>query len=252
MAPTGSRIDLEVTARFDQFALLYPRDPRHFDVEPIEARAAMMGDIARVGDYQVVLEVNVNAPAPVERVDILNGGELIHTSRNYSADDLGQRVRIYWQGAEYRGRGRNTRWYGTINAISAEIRSMTPVNHWNHERLLNLQSGDRVEFDAVTSGNFAGVDLTLSNADAELALKTNLVCGQVCLAELGLEDAVLDAGGLERQIRIRRLPDELHDPTIHVSLPLDLVRGDDHAIWVRVTTLDGHQAWSSPIYLERK
>lgn len=248
---TGSRIALDVTARFDRPALVYPRDPRHFDVEPVETLTAMMGDIVRVGDQQIVLDVGVNAPAAIERVDILNGSELVQTFRNYTKDDFGTRVRVYWQGAEYRGRGRNTHWQGSITASGGRIISMTPVNHWNHERLLELQDDARVVFDAVTSGNFAGVDLTLSSADAELLIDTNLVTGTVHLADIGLEDVVLDAGGLERQIRVRRLPDELPDLSMTASLPLVLPPGKDHAIWVRVTTLDGHQAWSSPIYPER-
>lgn len=50
---SGSRIALDVTARFDEPALLFPRDPRHFDVEPVETDTAMMGDIVRVADQSV-------------------------------------------------------------------------------------------------------------------------------------------------------------------------------------------------------
>ncbi|MEM9371246.1 MAG: DUF3604 domain-containing protein, partial [Pseudomonadota bacterium] len=106
-----------------------------------------------------------------------------------------------------------------------------------------------VSFDAVTSGNFGGVDLRMNNLRGRLDIRSNLVEGSVHLGELALEDTVLDAGGLERQIRVRRLPDEMPNDPFDASfdLPVDPCR--DMPLWVRVTTLDGHQAWSSPIYL---
>jgi hypothetical protein len=93
------------------------------------------------------------------------------------------------------------------------------------------------------------VDLTFDRPGAQLAVTTNHVSGVVSLAELGLEDAVLDAGGLERQIVVRRLPDHLARHSMDETLELDGIGSGDAALWVRVTTLDGHQAWSSPIYL---
>jgi hypothetical protein len=38
---------------------------------------------------------------------------------------------------------------------------------------------------------------------------------------------------------------------MEVDTEIDLDRGGDNPIWVCVTTEDGHQAWSSPIYFIR-
>ncbi|MEM9063313.1 MAG: DUF3604 domain-containing protein [Pseudomonadota bacterium] len=245
---SGSRIGLDVRASFNTETKLFPRDPRHFDCTPEPAREAMMGDIVHTADGACTFSVSVNAPAPVERIDVMRGAEMVHTERCYGAGDLGHRVRVYWQGAEYRGRGRNTFWRGEIRADGTTINAMVPVNHWNHERPLTLRD-NRLAFEAITSGNFGGVDLALSGP-GQLEIETNLVSATVDTADLGLEDHVLDAGGLERRLVIRRLPDELEETTSTFDLPVPLAAGDDIALWVRVTTLDGHQAWSSPIYVE--
>ncbi|MEL7152886.1 MAG: DUF3604 domain-containing protein [Pseudomonadota bacterium] len=247
---SGSRIGLSMVARFSTPVDLFPRDPRHFKIDPIPSDTAMMGDIVHLKDQDVELAISVDAPAPIERIDVVHGADLVHTFRPYTADDLGNRVRVYWQGAEYRGRGRNTHWQGSITAEGCTIEAMTKVNHWNHERLLELRDGQSLMFDAVTSGNFAGVDLMLSG-DGTLRVDTNLTEGAVGLSDLGLEDHVLDAGGLDRMIRIRRLPDQMDAHSMNEALPLNIAPGTEAAIWVRITTLDGHQAWSSPIYLER-
>ena len=235
-------------ARFDGAAELYTRDPRHFDTQPEQASEAIMGDIVRTNG-PATLSIRVDAPAPIERIDILRGPNLIHTHRCYETRDLGNRVRVYWCGAEYRGRGRNTRWQGEVEAMGAAITAMQPVNCWNHERPPVLD-GNTVRFDQVTSGNYAGVDLMLDQPGT-LAVRSNLTSGEIALGTFGIEDAVLHAGGLHRQILVRRLPDT--PPPSAATMEMDLtahLTGDD-AIWARVTTMDGHQAWSSPIYLFR-
>lgn len=248
---SGSRIGLDVRAQFPNGADLYKRDPRFFDVAPDQAHFAMMGDIVATSANAISLTVNVQSPAPVERVDVLCGDRIVETFRTYSADALGNRVRVYWQGAEYRGRGRNTLWSGVISTIGAEIKACEPVNHWNHERELGLFADGSVRFEAVTSGNFAGVDLRVNTLAASLKIETNLVSGTVALSSLGLDDTILDAGGLDRLVRIRRLPDNLQEKTLARHLTVPLAPNGDSAIWVRVTTSDGHQAWSSPIYVFR-
>ena len=245
---SGSRIVLDVRARFADGADLYTRDPRHFDIQPEQTSEAIMGDVVR-SNGAVNLSVDIDAPASVERVDILRGPDLVHSHRCYGPSDLGNRVRVYWRGAEYRGRGRNTRWQGEVEAIGAAITAMQPVNCWNHERMPVLD-GNTVRFDQVTSGNYAGVDLMLDQPGT-LAIRSNLTSGEVALRACGIEDMVLDAGGLERQIVVRRLPDA--PPPCKAKVDVDItafLTGDD-AFWVRVTTMDGHQAWSSPIYLFR-
>ena len=247
---SGSRLDLDVRARFSIPAELYERDPRHFDAQPQMVSEAVMGDIVRATVDRADLSVRVAAGALVERLDLMDGARLVETVRPYGAEDLGNHLRIYWQGAEYRGRGRNTLWQGEILVGNARIAAMAPVNQWNREQRLEQIDDHTVAFEAVTSGNFAGVDLRLDRP-GNITIRTNLVTGNVALDELGVEDAVLDAGGLERQIRIRRLPEALDRTQFEASIPVDLASGTEAALWVRLTTHDGHMAWSSPIYLWR-
>ena len=70
--------------------------------------------------------------------------------------------------------------------------------------------------------------------------------------EVGLEDRVFEAGGLDLQLKLFRLPNENTTRKISTSAAVPLHRGADNPIWIRVTTEDGYQAWSSPIYLARR
>ena len=58
-----------------------------------------------------------------------------------------------------------------------------------------------------------------------------------------------DGGGLGRQLRVYRLPEV--DWSRHVAFDhnVSFDGGPDLPVYLRVTQADGHQAWSSPIYL---
>jgi hypothetical protein len=73
----------------------------------------------------------------------------------------------------------------------------------------------------------------------------------MALSEIGMQDTVMDAGGLDRKIRAFRLPEQNVKRSMSAEVKVPLSTGADNPIWVCVTTEDGFQAWSSPIYAFR-
>jgi hypothetical protein len=126
-----------------------------------------------------------------------------------------------------------------------------PVNFLNPERQVReTVSGKGLEWSSVTTGNLAGIDLWLDEARAgSLDVETNVVSGRVDLQSLGEQTVRLEGGGLDRRISIYRLPEQ--DWSNHVKLQhtVQFAGSADLPVYVRVTQSDGHQAWSSPIYL---
>jgi hypothetical protein len=250
---TGDRIHLDLRATLPGGALRYPRDPRHFAVTPAATTELLMGDIAQTADDHATLTVTASARAPIERIDVLNGATLVATLRGYTAADLGSRIRVIWSGAEYRGRGRQTRWTGHATFRGARVRQFQRINAWNPERRFDLLNGDTIVWDSITTGNFAGFDARLdADPDATLTIQTNLASATLPLAAIGLDDHTLAVGGLDRRLRIFRLPDHNPHRTLSGTVPIPLSPTGDNPLWVRVTTEDGHQAWSSPIFVYRE
>jgi hypothetical protein len=247
---TGTRLHLDVRADFPTGGELFDRDPNAFDDATSQTvSSVMMGDIVQTKDGSITLNVEVSAQAPIERVEIRNGKDVLHTARGFNAADLGERIRVVWSGAEYRGRGRETNWIGRARFENAVVRRIGKINAWNHERQLDIQGSDTVVFDAITTGNFGGFDAWIDpRADGVLEIATNLGTMRVPLSDIGVEDHVMEAGGLERKIRAFRLPEENPHYALSTSLEIDLKPEGDNPIWVCVTTEDGFQAWSSPIY----
>ena len=248
---TGCRMHLDVTVNFDNEATVFERDPNVFpETQQYQSREVMMGDIAQSNDSDVNLKLNVLAQAPIERIEVRNGTDVLEIFRPFRESDLGARIRVVWSGAEYRGRGRQSTWTGRAVFRGCRIKRFAKINAWNHERRLEQCGRDTVEWDTITTGNFGGFDVWLSEDDgAQLDLTTNRGTIQQPLDLVGLEDTVLEAGGLERRLRVFRLPEENTHREVAHQLRIPLKSEGDNPLWVCVTTEDGFQAWSSPIFV---
>lgn len=250
---TGNRLHLDVRAQFATKGRHYEKDPRYFNVDADNVNEVMMGDIAQTDDHVVALRIECITQTPVERIDVLNGKEVVTTLRGYQESELGNRIRIIWQGAEYRGRGRQTVWQGRAHFPSSRIIRFSRINAWNHERVIQQQGDCTIDWEALTTGNFGGIDTWIDESPSgKVEIETNHVSGSFSLSDIGFEDTLLDAGALERKIRVYRLPPDITCREYCNTVDIPLKPRGDNPIWVRITTEDGFNAWSSPIFLFRE
>src|SRR5262249_5855374 len=159
---TGARIFLDLQGNFDEPVTVFSDDPKLGPVGERKLRAAQMGDIVRPGSAVMRLAAEVLGTAPIDQVDVFYGTRVAQTFRPYRAADLGRRVRVLWQGAEYRGRGRETVWQGRLRLEGNHIVRFAPVNFLNPERkVCEVTPGAELSWSSVTTGNLAGIDLWL-------------------------------------------------------------------------------------------
>ena len=252
-ATTGNRMYLDVAADFATEGTLYHDDPALGSAEGKPARLAIMGDIVHLPEGDVTLKVKMHASAPIERVDIFNGLQHLETLRPYTAEDLGARIRVIWEGAEYRGRFRQVIWDGSAEFSENEVLRTEKINFFNLDKDLRQVSDNRLEWRALTTGNYGGFDAWVKDAyGGTLAIDTRLVKAGVPLEDIGFEDEIFDAGALGRAIRIFRLPDENPHYTMDFEREIAIEAGRDNPLFVRITQEDGFHIWSSPIYFFRE
>ncbi|MGI9407914.1 MAG: DUF3604 domain-containing protein, partial [Hyphomicrobiaceae bacterium] len=164
-----------------------------------------------------------------------------------------RRVRLTFSGAEYRGRSRSTTWDGHLTVVGNSIQNATMFNNWNLDRGIREQTDTEGHWKAVTTGNFCGFDMMLAEpGSGVLNIETAHVKERVELAGLSGKPLVFEAGGLDRQLTIERLPHKFPDHDIFHNIDVTVAETGDTRLYVRVTQEDGHRAWSSPIYLFRK
>jgi Protein of unknown function (DUF3604) len=249
-ATTGNRAYLSVVVETPEEAKVFARDPAAGPTSWEATRRLLMGDIAHVRGKEVELCVEVIGSAPLERLDIWDGLDHLETIRPYGEAALGARVRLLYEGAEYRGRARTTVWDGALSLDGNSIVRAEMLNHWNLERGIQSRSAERISWQAVTTGNYGGLDLWLAQPQAgRLSFTTAPIAGEIAIAELGLDERVFPAGGLERAIKLQRLPARLSARHLVVKRKLPVRTDGDTRLFVRVQQEDGHRIWSSPIYL---
>jgi len=248
---TGARIFLDLQGYFEEAVTLFADDPQLGPAEGRKLCMAEMGDIVRPGSAVMRLKAEVLGTAPIDQVDVFYSTHVSRTWRPYQSADLGRRVRVLWQGAEYRGRGRETLWQGRLRLDGNRIARFAPVNFLNPERKVRESvAGAELAWSSVTTGNLAGIDLWLDAEDrGTLGIETNIVSGSVDLATLADRRIEFNGGGLGRRLSVYRLPEQDWTRRITIDHAVRFSGTADLPVYLRVTQADGHQAWSSPIYL---
>jgi len=265
-ATTGARLFLDVRADFDEEVRVFHRDPDVFgrEVEFDRGRRAGMGDIVGIGSGTGVgadggasrahLSVEAVGSSPIERVDLFDGTTLLETRRpNAPAPGAPtRRHRVIWQGARYRGRGRNLAWNGEVRVEGNTIERIVPINFWSPDHQPARVAANRVAFRGLTAGNLQGLDLTLARAGAGLlSFTTDQGAATVGLDDLSEEGEVTTFEGLDAQVELTPVDVEGERRRVVHRREVAVRRSGDTRLYVRVTQMDGHQAWSSPIYLFR-
>ncbi len=249
---TGCRMFLSTGVEFDAPALLFPDDPNLGETVPRPVTSAMMGDIVRSDQSTVKFSLHIHGSAPIERVDLRNGLETLEVYRPYREKDLGRRIRVLWEGSEYRGRGRETIWDGYAEITTNRFTKVEPINRYNIDKQFEQTGANKLEWSALTTGGFGGFDAWLAHpAAGVLSIRTPLIQQDIPVKDIARDEIVFENGGIHRRIRVFRLPDSNPHYEIKLDRYISLRREGDNALYVRVTQEDGHFIWSSPIYLFR-
>jgi Protein of unknown function (DUF3604) len=145
---TGPRIFLDLHATFERPVTGFSEDPQLGPAREFPVDEARMGDIIRPGSVGMKMSVEAIGTAPIERLDVLHGTQVVQTVRPYADADLGRRVRVLWQGAEYRGRGRETilagktlAWRQSHYALCAGEFSESGTHHQGDSRRYSTSMG---------------------------------------------------------------------------------------------------------------
>ena len=251
-ATTGCRMLLDTRVTFDAAADLFADDPNLGPTTSSKVNSAMMGDILRSDAREVTFSIDAVAAAPIERIEIRNRLATLETFRPFDGKSLGRRIRVIWEGSEYRGRGRQTVWDGGCTLTGNSFDKVRPINFWNLDKTLEQVAPGELKWGGLTTGGFAGFDAWLSDPQAgTLRIDTALVKTEIKVADIGMQDSVFANGGIKRQLRVFRMPDENAHRRARFERRITLTDQGDNALYVCITQEDGHLIWSSPIYIFR-
>ncbi|MDR3663824.1 MAG: hypothetical protein P4L86_26130 [Mycobacterium sp.] len=169
-----------------------------------------------------------------------------------------QLVRIRWGGARHRDRYRWATWSGRLRVHGSPVCDVVPWAAAHPEQSIDWD-GQTVSWTTTTYGADTGVVIRLADlADAHLELQATVreegqtiqevVTGAELIAHTHRDVTV---GGLNLRIRAERIAEPSALPStvsgeLNLQLPVGLSAG-----YLRATQFDGHQVWTSPLFIER-
>jgi hypothetical protein len=214
-----------------------------------------IGSVLTIDDDSIpTFQISVSGTAPIERIEIRNAMTVLKTVRTYGKKDLSNRIKLLWQGAEVRGRGRQVTWNGDLKLTGNSIRDFQTINFWNQEKRCEQLSKRHLNWQSITTGGVAGLIVDLERpAAGSLDVSTTQKSLNASIADLGIKGRTRTAGGLGKAITAYRLPpsDWHRDWSFEFTPTSRQLDQGDNPIYVCVVQEDGHMAWSSPIYLVR-
>ena len=244
----AARIFADVSVTLAHPAERHVDDPALGGAAEGHGTTAIMGDIlAAVRDDSALFRAEIMAGSAIERVELFNRTDLLETIRPPALPGL--RLRVLWEGSEYRGRGRETSWHGTIGLNGGTWQGPHAINRFNLDHRFETDP-TTLRFEGVTTGGFQALDVALAGLDGTLVLDTNLVQAALPLAALRDGEHIWEAGGLGRRMRAFLMP-EAGLRRLAFQRQVTLATEHDNTLYLRATFEDGSVLWTSPVYLLR-
>ena len=210
-----------------------------------------------------VFSVEAGGTAGIERVEVLRGTEVAYTYRPKAGKNR-DRIKLIWRGAASRERARQTTWRGTIKVKGGTIKESSPYRLDYPTEILVQETKHEIRFDTFTAGDEDGVTLDLDvpgngtllfesevNSRSQFddaGARTNTISLEIPLKEINDRDLVYPAGGVDREIVVRKTGSD-YPRRITFTWADRKLRDQTTAYWVRVLQEDGATAWSSPIFV---
>lgn len=167
-------------------------------------------------------------------------------------------VRIRWGGARHKDRYRWATWVGRLAVTGSDVDLVTPWAAAHPEQSFDAVSNE-ITWHTTTYGSDLGVIVSVADlASSHLQVDTSIVedglNASVSIAGADLIDAgrhEIPVGGLNLTLTVERIADPAALPvTAHGQLTVDLPTADS-ALYLRARQADGHQVWTSPLFISR-
>jgi hypothetical protein len=201
------------------------------------------------------VEASIIGTSPLESLTLFQGKHPLEIVRPlaFSSAQRSHRVRVSWRGSRIRGRGRRVVWNGEIRLAGAQIDGASTVAFDSSSDGIVERTAQRIVFTSATTGDVDGIDLWLDRADGgQLTFASKVGTCTVDLAEIRSVGSQqdFDFGGLEMSVRVERYPEEVNDYMLQLACTIEPPSHQRTPYFVKATQIDGHAAWSSPIYIQ--
>ena len=219
----------------------------------VTADGHLMGSEYATDGFPLVA-VEAEGTAGIEQVDLLCGAEPLWTWRPAMAPVDGA-VRVLWGGTEGHGGAPRQRvsWKGRFivdDGRIAKVEPVAPVTPFDRVEQVDART---VLFDTVTAGNRMGMCLEIEGGPStSCRFESGPASFDFALSQVREQPMRVEAGGASRHVIAGPAPSPELSPRVELSFRDTREVSGLCPYWVRVTQIDQHRAWSSPIYVQRR
>lgn len=212
-------------------------------------------------DKNPKLDIDVVGTGPIKSVEIIKGTETIYkeTYKNEKAVGSNKRlVKIMWEGVATRGRRKSTNWDGTVHISEGKICSAETIAFDRIEQGITGMTNQWFSFHSTTSGDMDGLLIEVDAPDtAKLSFNSSVLNYEVEVGELNVEPKLYTGGGVNLNSSVCLIDNEqlstYNKDTFNAKISFtDNLTEGMNPYWVKVVQEDGHMAWSSPIFVNKK
>jgi len=234
-----------------------------------------IGERYSTGD-SVEINVDVEGTAPLERIEVYRGLDLIHTE-TYGAAPTGSRVRVLWDGASKMSSYSGIVWDGYFEIADGAIGDVRTVRFDSPRSRFDRESQSRLELAGWACGYPSGIvaDLDIGvDTEITVVLGSKLIIGEqfgmhgeapprrmslsdadsvritTTLRQLEQRAAKVDLGHLNRSVKVELAPEAGVDRAEFSVVDRGVAPGVN-PYWVKVVQQDMEMAWVSPVFAER-
>lgn len=197
------------------------------------------------------LRVWAAGTSPLEWIEILRDTEVVHRRvLRPQAQPGARRLRVAWSGARIRGRGRSSRWDGSLRVRGASIRAAFAWGFETPGQGILFHDERDVRWRSTTSGDPDGVELDIDAPQgAVLTFETDPATFSLPLGELEHGSYIHVVGDLDQQVEVSWVSTDLGPMEAFLEWEDSTATVGTHAYWVRLLQTDTHAAWTSPIFV---
>lgn len=226
----------------------------------LRAGESWMGDELLVDREAIDAAYSLYGAAPWEELTIFDAtGPLLHRDLVTEVGAAEELVRIRWGGARHRDRYRWASWSGTAEVRGTQLHGVEPWAFLHPEQTI-VRDGSRVSWSAQTFGNDVGGVLRLgpdAAGDAEISIEVTVAEDDrsesftVRRSDLAAGPVRHDLGGAGLHVTVERVAAPADLPlTVSGELRISAPVGDS-AVYLHARQSDGHEVWTSPLFLTR-
>lgn len=215
----------------------------------VRSEDAVMGDIiSRDGPMEI--KAQAVGTKPLLDLELYRDCEVIY--RHHLAEDSTDNwIRIEWSGVRIRSRNKIADWPITIKVKGATISDYQPYGFRQIDENVAQPDPSRLKITSRTSGDIRGVFIKLSDPGATITFDSPHVCKDIQAEVLTNEPLSVDAGGVNLAVRFSIQTPDPRPMEASFTFRDDPPPSPKHAYWVKAVQIDGHTAWSSPIFLRK-